>query len=237
MLFNSPLSSEKANLLISLLELSDQSHVIDVGCGTGEFLSRVLETYPAKGVGVDILSESLEQAQANAKRKSVSDRIEFHESDIQKFEATKLFDCGICMGSSHAYSMGEPAYRETLQGLGSLIRPDGLLLIGESFWTVDPKKEYLDFIGDPVGTYRSHQENVELAVEMGFLPLYATTSTLDEWDDFEWRHHMRIEKRAEESPDDVELGKRREFGRRWRAAYLKWGRGTMGFGFYLFKKP
>jgi hypothetical protein len=34
MLFNSPISSDKANMLIDLLPLSSSDRVIDVGCGT-----------------------------------------------------------------------------------------------------------------------------------------------------------------------------------------------------------
>lgn len=236
MLFNSPISSEKTDLLIDLFELEAGSRVIDVGCGTGEFLARVAAKYDVSGVGVEIDAPSLESARKTALDRGVADNLEFVEADIRDFEIVEPFDCGICMGASHAYAMDEPAYPETLKGLGDSIRSGGCLLIGESFWIREPEKEYVDFVGEPSGTYRTHRENVELASQFDLLPLYATTSNQDEWDDFEWRHHMRIEKRAEENPDDPEAQKKREFGRAWRSAYLKWGRGTLGFGFYLFKK-
>jgi len=47
---------------------------------------------------------------------------------------------------------------------------------------------------------------------------------------------MRIEARAEANSDDPELVKCKEFGRKWRNAILRWGRVTLGFGFYLFQK-
>ena len=66
MLFNSPFSSEKADRLIGLLPLDSESRVLDVGCGTGEFLVRVIEKFGAQGTGVDIDPTSLEIARRKA---------------------------------------------------------------------------------------------------------------------------------------------------------------------------
>lgn len=236
MLFNSPLSSDKADSLIELLELSSDDCVIDVGCGTGEFLIRTVEQSGATAVGVDNHVASLELAKQNAAGRVEDALIQFVDQDIRKYEPSGLFDCGVCMGATHAYSMNAPAYPETLKGLGKIVRPGGKLLIGESHWTRPPDPEYLEFIGDPVGTYRTHLENVELATQSGLVPLYAITSSLEEWDDFEWRHNIRKEKQAAELEGE-EAAKLLEFSRNWRMAYLRWGRGTMGFAFYLFAKP
>lgn len=116
-----------------------------------------------------------------------------------------------------------------------MVKPGGSILIGEGYWMQDPAREYLEFLGDPAGVYHTHEENIELAQSIGLLPIYATTSSLDEWDDFKWRHHMKIETMASENPTEENL-QGRDRGRTWRTNYLKWGRGTMGFGFYLFRK-
>src|SRR5437588_4357178 len=52
-LFCSPLSEEKADRLIDLLDLHPAAHVLDAGCGKAELLIRVVERYGATGVGVD----------------------------------------------------------------------------------------------------------------------------------------------------------------------------------------
>ncbi len=44
---------------------------------------------------------------------------------VREMEFDSPFDLSICMGASHAYSMGEPAYPETLKGLGAMLRPRG----------------------------------------------------------------------------------------------------------------
>lgn len=219
MLFNSPLSSARADRLIELLSLDSSSRVIDVGCGAGEFLRRIADRHGCACVGVDPIGDFPDSTL----------RAEFHAAKIQDFEAApESFDCAICLGATHAFSLGEPAYLEALRGLSRLVRPGGQLLIGEGHWTREPDPEYLEFLGEP-GLYRTHAENVSFAEEFGLIPLYACASNLDEWDDFEWSHH--IEKEKSDSAEVIERS------RVWRRNYLKWGRGVMGFGFYLFKIP
>jgi ubiquinone/menaquinone biosynthesis C-methylase UbiE len=238
MLFNSPLSSSKANKLIDVLKLDSGSRVLDVGCGSGEFLIRTIERYKSQGFGVDTNAAFLEIARQTSRSRVSSSQIEFLQADIKEANfAPNTFDCGICIGSSHAFSMNELAYPETLKGLCRLVRPGGLLLIGESYWAREPAKEYLDSIGEPVGVYRTHFENVELAVGHGLVPLYALTSSLDEWDEFEWNHNIKMEQEFSSSAKMVEDLKRIQFSRNWRMAYLRWGRETMAFGFYIFQRP
>lgn len=205
MFFNSPFSSSKANALIELLELETGAQVIDVGCGTGEFLIRIVERFSAHGIGVDVNGPSLVCAQASASERVPGSRIELVASSILDYAATpESFDCAICLGSTHAYALDEPAYPEALNGLANLVRPGGKLLIGESYWVRDPPKDYQDFVGEPSGTYRTHLENVELAVERGLIPHHVTTSSLDDWDDFEWRHNIRKEEEAASKAGDPE---------------------------------
>ena len=127
-------------------------------------------------------------------------------------------------------------FNEALKAFRDSVTPEGCLLIGESYWIQSPDPDYLAFVGEPGGTYRSHQENVDLAGSLGWQILYATTSSLDEWDDFEWSHHLRIETEARENPNSPTAIEKRDRGRAWRKAYLEWGRGTLGFGFYLFRR-
>lgn len=236
MLFNSPISSEKADRLIDLLALTADSRVLDVGCGTGEFLIRIIEKYRCHGVGVDMDAAGLEAAREASEERGCGELAEFVERDIGDYRGETGFDCGLCLAATHAYALDEPAYPEALRGLGGNVKEGGMLLIGESYWARTPEQAYLDFVGTPNGTYRSHEENVRLAESLGLRPLYAITSSLDEWDDFEWSHHMKIEKHARENPDDPAALERRDRGRAWRSGYLEWGRGTMGFAFYLFRK-
>lgn len=55
------------------------SGVLDLGCGTGDFLIQYLRQYPeGVGVGVDMAPEALERARANAEAFGVADRASFY---------------------------------------------------------------------------------------------------------------------------------------------------------------
>ncbi len=70
----------------ALPEQSDPNsfqRVLDVGCGTGDWLIEVARTYPAMSllVGVDVSGRMVEYARAQAEAQQVSDRVQFHTMD------------------------------------------------------------------------------------------------------------------------------------------------------------
>ncbi|MFT5194354.1 MAG: SAM-dependent methyltransferase [Cellvibrionaceae bacterium] len=231
MLFNSPLSFQKADQLIDVLDCSAVDRLLDVGCGTGEFLVRLVDASGASGLGVDINPELISQAQQKAaERLAAHASLEFHKADIaEESLAEDSFDVAICIGSTHAFGMGDEAYPKTLDQLARLVKPGGQILIGEGYWKQPPAQGYLDLLGDTPGIYHSHAENVWFAERRGLIPLYTAVSNTDEWDHFEGAHWLKAER--EYAAD----GERLQGIRAWRDGYLRWGRETMGFGFYLFQ--
>ncbi len=237
MLFNSPISTHKADQLIDLLNLPSEARVLDAGCGCGEFLLRVIEKTGAIGVGIDLHPASITLARKAAAGRVLSSSIEWRESAILDVVLEdSSFDLTICIGSTHAFGAGDAAYPNALRELSRLVGPGGRLLIGETYWKQPPAQEYLELIGDPVGTYRDHAGNISLAEELGLRALYAVVSNEDEWDHFEWSHQLELEQKVRQAPNDPALAERWKRSRVWRDGYLRWGRTTMGFGLYLFQK-
>jgi len=238
MKFNIPVSDHKVDRLIRLLDLAEGSRVFDAGCGEGEFLVRVMEMTGAAGLGVDIDTGSITAARSKAATRLPPGAWEFREWDLQKETLEEgAFDVAICLGSTHAFGSGEAAYPNAIARLQRTVRPGGQILIGEGYWRQTPTPEYLELIGEPVGVYRDHAANVSFAEAQGLVPLYAAVSNEDEWDHFEWTHRMRIERESMLRAEDDELAANLRRSRAWRDGYLRWGRSTMGFGFYLFMKP
>lgn len=236
--FNNPISSAKADQLVTALDLQANAIALDAGCGHGEFLIRVLESVASTGVGIDSDAACVQAAIENATGRVAEGSCEFIEADLQvKPLEPDSFDLAICIGSTHAFGEGAAAFPNTIDALSRVVRPGGRLLLGEGYWKQTPAPEYLELIGEPVGIYRDHAQNISYGEERGLLPLYALVSNEDEWDDFEWTHKMKIERQAALTPNDPSVMNKLKRSREWRDGYLKWGRSTMGFGFYLFEKP
>ncbi|MFT5683789.1 MAG: SAM-dependent methyltransferase [Myxococcota bacterium] len=234
MLFNAPLSADRADRLLDLLDLPDGASVMEVGCGRGELLLRLVSRWGCSAVGVDVDEAAITAAQEAASKRALS--VDFRCGDA-KLLALPQVDLAVCIGATQAYGLGAGAWHNTLRMFSRLVRPGGQMLIGEGFWARTPDPEYLAFLGDNPGIEKTHHENISSAEATGLIPLYAAESNRDEWDDFEWSHRLGIERAAVAHPNDDAIQKRLIRSRAWREGYLKWGRTTMGFGFYLFGVP
>lgn len=179
LLFNSPLSTQRADALAIRLAASVPADVLDVGCGWGELLLRVLEASPtATGVGIDTDDRLLDRGRAAAKGRGLADRIAF--ANRPGAEVREPADLVICIGSSQAF--GEPP--QALEALWALVRPGGRLVFGDGIWeqhgTVDRALVWDDAVELPdLGGL------VDLAVGLGYRPLHVETANADEWNAFE----------------------------------------------------
>jgi SAM-dependent methyltransferase len=58
--------------------------VYDLGCGDGRIVIAAAKNHGAKGVGVDIDPERIQEARANAKTANVEDKVKFEQNDLFK---------------------------------------------------------------------------------------------------------------------------------------------------------
>lgn len=238
MQFNCPLSTQKADRLISVIDLKANCKAVDIGCGEGAFLTRMQRVSSADCLGIDISSSCIAIANESTRQQRAGNRLQFLLANIEEVELERsYFDLAVCMGSTHAFGIAETAYPNALSRMKDLVKPNGLILIGEGYWKRIPEQAYLEFIGEPVGIYNTHEENIQVAESHGLVPLYALVSNQDEWDDFEWKHLTKAERLAISEPDIEEHKTMLERTRTWNKYYRKFGRSTMGFGFYLYRKP
>lgn len=230
MLFNAPLSSWRADQLVELLALSQSDAVLEVGCGQGALLRKVVARWGCQALGIDTDAAAIDTAQQAAQAQGLD--IEFRCADA-KLLPLKPVELAICIGATQAYGQGARAWHNTLTVLSRLVRPGGQILIADGFWAQPPAPEYLEFLGEQPGIEKTHAENLAAAQALGLTPLYAARSNPDEWDHFEWSLTLAAERAARAHPDSVAMQQQRSHRRRWQAAYEAWGRDTMGFGFYL----
>jgi len=73
---------EIVKAMLTLANVTRDDTVYDLGCGDGRILIAAAKEFGARGVGVDLDPQRIREAQANAVRAGVADRVTFRVQDI-----------------------------------------------------------------------------------------------------------------------------------------------------------
>src|SRR5262245_7278832 len=131
--FMAPLSAGRANRLAADLAALKPSTVIDLGCGWGELLLRILAACPdANGVGVDTHGPDLARGRDNAAARLLADRFAFIDGPAA--EHLRPADILINLGAHQALG----GVTEALSALHDAVNPGGRVLFGAEFWERPP---------------------------------------------------------------------------------------------------
>jgi ubiquinone/menaquinone biosynthesis C-methylase UbiE len=229
-----PLDPAVLDQVTDLLDLGPDRHVIDIGCGKATLLVRIAERFQAQGTGIDINAAFLAEGRATAADRGVAARIELLEMEASRLAVEpQTFDAAICIGSTHAFG----TYRDTLRELARLVRPGGDVLMGEGYWKRDPDPEYLRRLQATADEMTTHEGMQAAGTEHGLVPRGAWRSSDQDWDRYEDLYARTVETYVAAHPEDPDSPALRERIRDWRETYVHWGRDTLGFGLYLFRRP
>jgi SAM-dependent methyltransferase len=229
-----PMSIEKLEELVALVRLRPGAHVLEIAAGKGEFIIRLAERYSIEGVGVDLSPHFITDARAKHQKRAPDARLTFLEMDGADYrpEKPESFDLVACIGASWIYG----GHRGTLKALEAMAAQESWIVVGEPYWRQEPEREYLEAIGEERNNFGTHNENAEAGQEFGLELAYTLVSSQDDWDRYEGLQWYAAEQWAGghvKDPDVEEVLKRVRQGK---AAYLRWGRETLGWAIYVFKK-
>lgn len=230
-----PLSIDKLDRLIGLLRLPRGAKVVEIASGKGEFLIRLAERYGVSGVGVDISPFCIADAKKmHSERAPESDLtfVEMNGADYKPDEP-ESFDLAACIGASWIWD----GHKGTVEAMNRLVAPGGWMIVGEPYWLQDPPEEYLKMIELPRDSFSSHAGNVAIVEKLGLHLEHSIVSNKDDWDEYEGLLWYAAEEYVRSHPDDPDspaIMSKVDTGRK---AYLAWGRDTLGFSVYAFRKP
>ncbi len=227
-----PTSLAKTRELIDLLRLPENGRVLDVACGKAEFLCLVAERYEVTATGLDLSPVTFEEARKNVAARGLTDRIALLNMDGGKYapDQQRSLDMASCIGASWVYN----GHQRTLEALGKMVSPGGLVLVGEPFWKIPPHPEYLRLTEQEAESYGSHSSNVQTGVDLGLTYLYSVVSSQDDWDRYEGLQWQAAERYAAAHPDDPDVEALLSTAHKSRDGFLRWGRDCLGWAMYLF---
>jgi SAM-dependent methyltransferase len=177
LLFNAPLSIERATASFDFAARSGAGFVVDFGCGAGSYVRLLIESLPGiHGLGIDLDEDIIERARLNCLENGIIDRLSFEVGDASLYQGP--VDASICIGSSHMFGNADEMFARLAE-----IQPSGLAIIGDGVWMDSPDAWCLSTFGEmPLGV----EGLGELAEQQGWEVVAASTSSLAEWDDFEF---------------------------------------------------
>jgi SAM-dependent methyltransferase len=232
--FHGPLSETRANALVHRLTRTNPRTVLDIGCGWGELMLRILTAAPeATGVGIDITAEDLARGRRNAEARGLAQRAAFVEESAVGTSRGPA-DLVLCLGASQALSAAEPPEytAEALRALRGLVADGGRVLLGEGFWQRTPTSAELSGMW-PGAAATDHYDLatlLDLAVAAGFRPEWTETASLDEWEEFESAYQADQEIWLAEHPGHPLAAETRDRLDRHRAQWTSY-RGLLGLAY------
>ena len=77
-------TTEESHEIPRLLELTSNSSVLEIGCGSGRYALYVAEVTGCRVVGLDLNSEGIRNASALAERQNLSSQVHFQQCDVSR---------------------------------------------------------------------------------------------------------------------------------------------------------
>ena len=77
-----PTTEEAVRAMLKLADVKKADIIYDLGCGDGRIVIAAAKTYGARGVGIDIDPDRIQEARENAKKAGVENLVRFEENDL-----------------------------------------------------------------------------------------------------------------------------------------------------------
>ena len=84
-----PTNQKVVKAMLKLAKVKKSDVVYDLGCGDGRIVITAAKDYGASGVGVDIDPQRIKEANENAKKAKVADKVKFVEGDLFEMDFSK----------------------------------------------------------------------------------------------------------------------------------------------------
>lgn len=229
-----PMSAHRFDELIGMLDLPSGGAVLDIACGSGEFLIDLAEKYDISGVGIDLSPYFVKRARQNVADRLPQADLTIHELNGADYrpERPHSFILTACIGASWIFG----GHAGTLDALLNMTAPGGWVIAGEPYWRQEPAADYLTLAGMTKAEFGTHWENVALGEAKGLNLVYSFVSTEAEWDMYEGLQWWAADAYTRRHPEDEDGATILERMKKEKESYLRWGRDTLGWAIYLFRR-
>jgi SAM-dependent methyltransferase len=235
--FLSPVSEAMLERALAAARPAPGALAYDLGCGTAAVTLYLAERWGLWVTAVDRSPLMIEEARRRIGSRAAPGTIDLLcDSSVDFLARVGPADLVLAIGAV-ALTAGAQDAASVLGALALSVKPGGVLIWGESLWKREPSEAMRAILGPTAAVYGSHADYIRAGETAGLLPIYATTSSDQDWDEYSWRYTNALEDHLRAHPDEPDAAAIRMRAYGWRALYIAEGRDTMGFGLYAFRKP
>ena len=224
-----PTTTAKLDQVINYCDVQDGQRVLDVGCGKGWFLRRLATQYAISGLGIDLASYAIREADKVANSIELRGQLEFQclpAGDYMPHEAS--WDLGVCIGASFAIG----SFEDLLDYLTPAVKPGGLLVLGDIYAKQDPmpaaSARY--FAG---GALRTLADTADMLNSDSRSLLAIVDSSQDDWDHYENLHWTAADKWLRENPHDPRRDDFVQTHNNYRREHYRHDRAALGWALFV----
>jgi SAM-dependent methyltransferase len=196
-------------------------------------LARWAQKYGTGGVGVDLSEVFLTAARERAAELGVHERVSFVRADAGAYEAeTAAFDIVSCLGATWIGN----GLAGTIELLRPALRPGGLMLIGEPYWTEPAPDAALEANGMAPDDFTSLVGTLDRFEAAGMELLEMVLADGDSWDRYAAEQWFAIADWLRDTPPDhPDVPDMRAFLAHARRTHLEWNRRYLGWGVFVLR--
>lgn len=189
---------------------------------------------PLERLSIDISSFFIADAVGRLKARAPGADVTFLQMNGADFRPDEphSFSLASCIGASWIFG----GHAGTLEALIGIVEPGGWVVVGEPHWQQEPSEDYLAASGDTRDGFGTHASNVEAGEQRGLELVYTFVSSHDDWDQYEGLQWYATAEYARRHPEDPDLPEIVERVAKGKAVYLRWGRETLGWAIYVFRR-
>jgi len=138
-----PTPQDVVDRMLTLAEVSSKDIVYDLGCGDGRVVITAAKKYGARGVGIDIDKDRIDESRRNAREAGVSSLVRFERGDILEANVSEATVVTLYLVSSANLKL-RPILTKQL--------PAGARIVSHTFgmgdWQPDKVDKFADGRGD-----------------------------------------------------------------------------------------
>jgi protein-L-isoaspartate O-methyltransferase len=137
---------EVVDRMLTLAKVGPRDVVYDLGCGDGRIVIAAAQRFGARGVGIDIDPRLINEAEANARRAGVQNRVKFMLEDAMKVDVSDATVVTLYLLSASNVKL-RPLLTKQLRA--------GARIVSHSFPIGDWEPDVIDSFRDAAGTTRT----------------------------------------------------------------------------------